>query len=716
MPRRRCILAMFDRMRWRDLIFPVGIVSGILVVLIPLPPIILDVLLAANITLAVIVLLTTIHVRTPLEFSIFPSLLLATTLGRLVLNVASTRLILTRASTDGVEAAGGVIRSFGDFVTGDSLVVGLVIFSILVIIQFLVITRGATRISEVAARFVLDGMPGRQMAIDSDLKAGSITDQQAHQRRNQLEDQAEFYGAMDGASKFVRGDAIAAVIITLINIVGGLFIGVLQAGMSPVEAAGIFTRLTIGDGLASQLPAFLTALAAAMLVTRSARESNLAGQFLRQLFSHPQALLIAASFLGVLVLTDLPAVPLLTLAAGCGAIAFVVSRKQQEERAGQAEQQRVARPKPKASQSDGAIEDYLQVDPLEVEIGLGLIRLADPHKGGDLMDRITGVRRQVASEIGLLLPKVRVRDNLKLADDEYQIKIANSRVDTGQLAAHQLLVIDDQRAEKLPGKTAIEPGSQRQVRWIARTHRAEADALGLVPLEPAEVLAIHLRQVVLQHADELLTRDATQHLLEQLRRTSPVVVDELVPDILTTGQVQSVLQVLLREGLPIRPLGVILEALSDGAGRTSEICWLAERARCRMARTICQQLWGSTQRAQVIRLDSVLEQQLVDLSRLDDSGLQMDIPDELVEQFSSELADELSRLSSGDAPAVLLVCPSLRPIASRLLRRELPALKVISTAELVDQLQVETIGTIGRQLVPTLPISSSSIVQHRRQA
>jgi flagellar biosynthesis protein FlhA len=694
---------MLERMRWRDLIFPVGIISGILVVLVPLPPVILDVLLAANITLAVIILLTTIHVRTPLEFSIFPSLLLATTLGRLVLNIASTRLILTEADTQGVDAAGGVIRSFGDFVTGDSLVVGLVIFSILVIIQFLVITRGATRISEVAARFALDGMPGRQMAIDADLQAGSISNQQAQTRREQLTDQAEFYGAMDGASKFVRGDAIAAIIITLINIVGGLVIGVLQSGMSLAEATSIFTRLTIGDGLASQVPAFLVALAAAMLVTRSTRESNLSSQFLRQLFSRPQVLLIAASFLAILVLTDLPAVPLLTLAAGCGAIAIVMSRQNEKNSASRPEQESDSATKPQVTRSGGSIEDYLQVDPLEVEIGLGLIRLADPLKGGDLMDRITGIRRQVASEIGLLLPKVRVRDNLKLANDEYQIKIANNRIDNGQLAIDHLLVVDDERAESLPGKRRLEPGSQRPVRWISLDQRERAEKLGLSPLEPTEVLANHLRQVVLQHADELLTRDATQHLLDQLRRTSPVVVDELLPEILSTGQVQAVLQILLREGLPVRPLGVILEALADGVQQTSETCWLAEQARQRMARTICQQLWGSTRHAQVVRLAADLEQQLLDLCRLDDSGLQLDVPAADIERCCRMLADQLSRISTEQQPTVLLVSPSLRPIAAQLLHRELPGLQVISTAELVPHMHIETVETIGQQLTSMLP-------------
>jgi len=689
---------MFDRLRWRDLIFPIGIVSGILVVLVPLPATVLDILLAANITLAIIVLLTTVSIRTPLEFSIFPSLLLAATLGRLILNVASTRLILTRAETDGIEAAGGVIRSFGDFVTGDSLIVGLVIFSILIIIQFLVITRGATRISEVAARFALDGMPGRQSAINSDLQSGVINEKQAAERRDQLTAQADFYGAMDGASKFVRGDAIAAVVITLINIVGGLCIGILQAGMSITEAGAIFTRLTIGDGLVSQLPAFLIALAAAMLVTRSGREVNLSSQLLRQLFARPEVMLISAGFLAVLVMTDLPALPLVSLAAGCGMIALVVGRQQQETEA-VAEKREAARPQQKSEAAQ--ITDYLTVEPLEVEIGIGLIHLADPQKGGDLMDRITGVRRQVASEVGLLLPPVRVRDNLQLDADQYLIKIANNRIDDGQLAPQHLLVADSQASQDLLGQLAVQPGTDQPVRWIPEHEQEAALQQGLMPILPAAVLATHLHQVVLRHADELLTRDGTRQLLEQLKRTSPVVVTELVPDVLSTGQVQSVLQGLLRENVPIRPLGVILEALADGAQQSDQVCWLVEHARRRMARTICQQLWGDDRQPHVVSLSDTFSNQLLSSCRLSDTGLECSLPANQLQAACQLLARQLKQLNL--KPAVILVPAPLRPILSRLLSRYLTDLHVISHDEVIRDMQPETIKTLGQGLlnVPT---------------
>ena len=426
--------------RWQDLILPIGIITSVLVILVPMPSFLMDILLASNITIAVIVLLTTIYVKTPLEFSMFPSLLLATTLGRLVLNVASTRLILTRAETEKFEAAGEVIQSFGEFVAGDTVVVGLIIFIIIIVIQFLVITKGATRISEVAARFALDGMPGRQMAIDADLNAGAIDEKEAQRRRAEITQQADFYGAMDGASKFVRGDAIAGIIITLINIVGGLVIGVFEADMGIAESAELFTKLTIGDGLVSQIPAFLISLAAALLVTRSTQKSNMPSEFLQQLFSRPQALAVAGGFLGILVFTNLPAIPLLTLGTGCFALAVMLTKQKRRlatEASVAAQAEAVA-----AKKTDDRIEDYLAIDPMEIEIGVGLIRLADPSRGGDLLPRITGVRQSVASDIGIVLPKVRIRDNMRLAEDQYRIKIANNPVAEGTIYPDRLLAMD----------------------------------------------------------------------------------------------------------------------------------------------------------------------------------------------------------------------------------------------------------------------------------
>ena len=418
--------------RIQDLILPIGMIASVLVIMVPVPAELMDLLLAANITIAVVMLLTTLYVRTPLEFSIFPSLLLVTTLFRLVLNVATTRLILTRAAIDGDQAAGGVVLTFGRFVTGaatgseSNIVVGLIIFSIIVLIQFIVITKGATRISEVAARFTLDGMPGRQMAIDADMNAGVINEREAQRRRQEITQQADFFGAMDGASKFVRGDAIAGLLIIAINIVGGLFIGIVQSDMRLSQAVSLFTTLTIGDGLVTQVPAFLISLAAGMLVTRSSQGSNLPKEFLQQLFSRPQALAIAGGFLAILIFTSLPRIPLLLLGAACVGMAVTLSRRENKAKAVVAAKERV-----EAAKTAQRVEDYLTIDPMELELGVGLIRLADRKRGGDLLDRIQRVRQGLAADVGVILPKVRVRDNMRLEQNQYRIKMADTAVFPG---------------------------------------------------------------------------------------------------------------------------------------------------------------------------------------------------------------------------------------------------------------------------------------------
>ena len=464
-------------MRLLDLAFPVGIVASVLVILVPLPTALMDLLLSANVAIAVIMLLTTIYVRTPLEFNIFPSLLLATTLFRLVLNVATTRLILTRAAADGLLAAGGVVKTFGQFVTGgstgtDKIVVGLIIFAIIVIIQFVVITKGATRISEVAARFALDGMPGRQMAIDADLNAGTIDEREAQRRRKEIGQQADFFGAMDGASKFVRGDAIAGIIITLINIVGGLFIGMIESGMTLGQAGSLFTTLTIGDGLVSQVPAFLISLAAGLLVTRSSSDSDLPKEFVQQLFSRPQALAVAGGFLSVLIFTSLPRIPLMTLGATCIGLSLSMTRRGAAAKAASDAKKQAEATKP----AETRVEDYLSVDPMEVEIGVGLIRLADPRRGGDLLERIQKVRQNVAGEIGIILPKVRIRDNMRLDQNQYRIKIADMPVAEGQVHAAKFLAMDSGTTTgRVPGVATRDPAFNTPALWIEPTVRDQAE-------------------------------------------------------------------------------------------------------------------------------------------------------------------------------------------------------------------------------------------------
>ncbi|MBA3480448.1 MAG: FHIPEP family type III secretion protein, partial [Pirellulales bacterium] len=538
--------------RGQDLVLPLAMIASVLVILVPMPPALLDVLLSGNIALSVIILLTTIYVRSPLEFSIFPTVLLATTLARLVLNIATTRLILTHAAKSGEDAAGGVIMAFANFVAGDgNIVVGVIIFVIIIVIQFVVITKGATRISEVGARFALDGMPGKQMAIDADLNAGTIDEKEAQRRREEITQQADFYGAMDGASKFVRGDAIAGILITIINVIGGLTIGVASYGMPFSEAAALFTRLTIGDGLVSQVPAFLISLAAGLLVTRSTQKSNLPQLFITQLFSRPQALAVTGGFLAVLIVTDLPRMPLFMLAAGCIGMSRMLS--QTETRTKQAADKIEQTPKPAAEER---IEDYLTIDPMEIEVGVGLIRLADPKRGGDLLERIQRVRQSVAGEIGIIMPKVRIRDNMRLEPNEYRIKIADMTVADDRVEPAMLLAIDSGLTRgQVDGIPTRDPAFGADAKWIQVGRKDEAEMLGYTVVEPGAVIATHMTEVCRRHADEILTRDATKHLVDELKATHPTVVSELIPGVMPLAEVQAVLHLLLREQVPIRQLG-----------------------------------------------------------------------------------------------------------------------------------------------------------------
>jgi flagellar biosynthesis protein FlhA len=685
---------MSATVRWQDLILPVGIISSVLVILVPLPPAFLDVLLAANITVAVLVLLTTIHVRTPLEFSVFPSLLLATTLARLVLNVASTRLILTRAESDGMLAAGGVIKSFGEFVTGDRLVVGLIIFVIIIVIQFVVITKGATRISEVAARFALDGMPGRQMAIDADLSAGLIDEAEARRRRDEITRQADFYGAMDGASKFVRGDAIAGLVITMVNIGGGIFVGMAEAGMSLSQAAALFTKLTIGDGLVSQVPAFLISLAAGLLVTRSTQRVNLAAEFLQQLFSRPQTLAVAGCFVGVLVLTNLPTLPLLTIGGGCVGLAIMLSRQKRMERAQGAAQSRAASQQPKGTED--RIEDYLRIDPVEIEIGVGLIRLADPNRGGDLLPRITEVRQVLAGDIGIVLPKVRIRDNLRLNEQQFRIRIGNNPVAEGTLQPGKLLATGrGQIGGEIQG--AADGLLEQPAVWIDSDLRQRAEQLGYTIVKPAAVLASHLQQVVRRHADELLTRDATKYLIDELKKTSPAVVEELIPAVMQLSEIQQILQMLLREDVPVRQLGLILEAMGDGAARTRNPIELTEYVRQRLARTICTRYRDEQRTLYVMTLDPLWEERVALAIHHDPSGSSLDmLPDESRE-LCEAIAAERSALVRAGHPPVLLVSPQIRPYVKRLTSTSLPQLIVLSFNEITRDTQTQSVATVGSE-------------------
>ena len=676
--------------RGQDLILPISIIASVLVILVPLPPVMMDVLLSANIAVSVIVLMTTIYVQTPLEFNIFPTLLLATTLARLVLNVATTRLILTRAAFDKETAAGGVITAFADFVAGDGkIVVGLIIFVIIITIQFVVITKGATRISEVAARFALDGMPGKQMAIDADLNAGAIDEREAQRRREEIAQQADFYGAMDGASKFVRGDAIAGILITVINIVGGLVIGVGQYGMGFGEAGSLFTRLTIGDGLVSQVPAFLISLAAGLLVTRSTQRSNLPQQFVSQMLARPQALTITGGFLMVLVTTDLPAAPLMMLGAACLGMARIMTKQNQSKQTEAAAAQAEADKPP----VEERIEDYLVVDPMEIEVGVGLIRLADPKRGGDLLERIQRVRQSVAGEIGIIMPKVRIRDNMRLDPNEYRLKIADMPVAHDRVEPAMLMAIDSgMTSGPLDGVDAKDPAFGADAKWIYPAQQDEAEMLGYTVVEPGAVIATHVTEVCRRHADEILTRDSVKHLVDELKATQPAVVSELIPGAMSLAEVQAVLQILLREQVSIRQLGLILETLGDYAGRTKDPILLSEYVRHRLARQICTRYRDAEGKLHVVAVDPALEERIRAGFEHSERGLFIRMSPQAIEATCRALQKPLEKLLAANHAPIVLVSPQIRAALKQMTENHLQQLVVLSFNEVTRDTEVVTMG------------------------
>jgi flagellar biosynthesis protein FlhA len=692
--------------RHLNLIFPLLIVSAVLVLVVPLPPLVMDLLLAANITVSVVILLTTIHVANPLEFSVFPAILLGTTLARLVLNVASTRLILTGAAEHGTGAAGRVIEAFGDFVAAGSPVVGLVIFLILIAIQFLVITKGATRIGEVAARFALDGMPGRQMAVDADLAAGLITREEARDQRRQISRQADFYGAMDGASKFVRGDAVAGLVITLVNILGGLAVGVLSEGMSLSQAAAVFTTLTIGDGLVAQIPAFLISVAAGLLVTRTSGDSDLSRDAVQQVFRHPVALYIAAAFLIAMAFTGLPTGPLLALGAGCAVIGIVLQSGMQVEARGGAMSDEGSGMRESESQvhpssliphpsSPPLPSLHLRVEPLELELGIGLLRLADPAAGGDLLERVSQLRQRIARELGFILPKVRVRDNLRLDPRKFQIQLRGLPVAVGEAYADALLAVDVSGVEEnIPGIATSEPASGAAARWIEPGLRDAAQLAGYHVHPPHDFVIQTLGEVVRSHAAELLTREQVHGLLEELRTRAPHVVDDLVPDVLKPAQVHQVLSNLLRERVPIRDLETILETLGVHGPRTHNIVRLTEEARLALRRTISRGCHDDQQRLHAVAVAPDVEALLEAHLQYDDVDLHVEAPPRIARAINRELEVRLKRLTNAGRPPVVVCRPEVRAALRRLTARAHPRLQVLSLSEVTPDTELVVHGAV----------------------
>ena len=700
--------------QYRPLLVPIAFIGMLSMIVVPMPPMLMDLMIAANIALAAIILLTTIFVESPLDFSVFPSLLLGTTLFRLVLNIATTKMILSAdpaSPTAATAAAGRVIQAFAEFVTGSSVVVGVVMFSILIIIQFVVITKGATRISEVAARFTLDGMPGKQMAIDADLNAGLIDEQQAKHRREEIAQEADFYGAMDGAAKFVRGDAIAGIIITVVNILGGFAIGVFMNGWTVNESIDVFTRLTVGDGLVSQLPAFVISIAAGLIVTRSSSRQDLGTELTGQLTSRAAAVGITSGFLILMGLfTPLPTAPMLILGSILGLFVFITQRTQTQA-AAQTQADETAKA---ARPDDSPVEEVMKVDTLELEVGYGLVRLVDHTQGGDLLNRITMIRRQLATEMGLVMPPVRIRDNMQLQPNDYAIKIRGNIMAQGELHPGQFLAMDSGLAsEPLQGVKTTEPAFGLDAVWISPGQKERAEALNYTVVGATDVLATHITEVVRNHARELLTREETNNLIIQLKERAPKLCEEVLqpvgdkPALVKPGELQRVLQNLLTERVPVRDLEVIVETLGDWATRTRDLDVLTEYVRNALSRTICNQYTVSepagdgvmpgtqhVNKLYCVSLDPALEDQINGYIERSAEGTSMTMPPAIANRISTALLQELQRLTQAGHHPVVLASPQVRGQIRQLIEPHLPNAAVLGYNEVSKGVDVEALGLV----------------------
>ena len=671
--------------RYSDIFVAVGLLVIMAIMIVPMPTLVMDLLLTINITLALLVLMVAMYMTETLQFTVFPGLLLILTLFRLSLNIASTRLILSDAD------AGGVIAAFGDFVVGGNYVVGFIIFLILVIIQFVVITKGAGRIAEVAARFTLDAMPGKQMAIDADLNAGLIDEGEARKRREDTAKESDFYGAMDGASKFVRGDAIAGLIITFINVIAGFIIGVGQKGMPLADAAEMYTLLTVGDGLVSQIPALIISTATGIIVTRAASNTHLGQELVSQLFREPRGLYIISGVMVVFgLIPGLPFLPFGLLSVITGVIAYSLSTSSTEEEASQDVEE---------AQEEGSGEDevekYLYVDPLELEIGYGLIPLVDKENGGDLLHRITMIRKQVALELGIIIPPIRIRDNIQLRPNDYSMKLRGVEIATGNLEPGSLMILNPGSVTiPIKGTKTTEPAFNLPAIWISESNRDTAEAAGYTVVEPVSVLATHLKELLKRHAHELLGRQETQKLIDTIKEDYPVVVEELIPEKLTVGNVQKVLQNLLKERVSIRDLVRVLESLGDSLQFTKDIDLLGEYVRNALSASM-HLPYVVDNAINAMTIGPNLEKLILDAVRGNDSIMKLPnlAPDTLQELYQ-QVQKYMDALQDQGFPAVMVVSPSVRIFTRRLLETVFNDLAVLAITEIPTNLEINTIGIV----------------------
>jgi len=679
------------RIHQADLYLAAGVVSILLVMIFPLPAFLLDILLSVSITFSLIILLTSLYIKAPLEFSTFPSLLLMTTLFRLSLNIATTRLILLHGN-EGTAAAGQVIKSFGHFVIGGNYFVGFIIFSILIIINFIVITKGSGRIAEVAARFTLDAMPGKQMSIDADLNAGMIDEKEARRRRSLIARESDFYGAMDGASKFVRGEAIAGLLIILINIVGGFIVGVVQYKMTFLSAAQTFTILTIGDGLVSQIPALMISTAAGLIVSRAASEENMGKELGNQFRLHPQAISLSAGILFFLgLIPGLPHIPFIGLSLVVGFLGYSVFKEQRRMVRKQADEaQKMALPP-----SPEQVESFLSLDRLELEVGYGLIPIVDEEQNGDLLERIRSIRRQFATEMGIIVPPLRVRDNLQLKPGEYRVVIKGNEVARGEMMPGYVMALSPGEVKRtLDGIPTLEPVFGLPALWVPEKRKDEAQFAGYTVVDISTIITTHLTETLRSHADELLGRQDVQKLLDRLAQQYPKAVEELTPQLLPLGAVQKVLQNLLKERVSIRDFLTIVETLADYGPVTKDPDILTEYVRQRLARSIVKQYETAEGILPLITLDQNTEDMLRDRVQKGDYGANLSLEPNLAQKMVMNLHQTLERMTRLNYQPVVLCSPALRRHLKRLLDRILPQVAVLSHSELPPQTKIQSMGTV----------------------
>ncbi len=669
-----------------DILIAFGIIGIVLLMIIPLHPTLLDLLIVFNITCSLVVLLVAMYNKEPLDFSVFPSMLLIMTLFRLALNISSTRLILL----DG--QAGQVIQQFGQFVIGGNPFVGFVIFLILVIIQFIVITKGAERVAEVAARFTLDAMPGKQMSIDADLNAGLLSEEDARKRRSKIQREADFYGAMDGASKFVKGDAIASIIITIINILGGMAVGILQQNMSGIgEVAQTYTLLTVGDGLVSQIPALLLSTATGIIVTRAASDNSLGDDLIKQVFTEPKIVAIAATVLVILGLVPgLPKLPFLTIGVLLAVLAYLQTRKKRQTsmessfEAAKAEADEIKKPE--------SVYSLLQLDPIELELGYGLIPLVDSKQGGDLLERLVMIRRQCALELGIVIPPIRIRDNMQLPPSNYVLKLRGIPLARGDIMMNQYLAMGGDGS--LPGIPTKEPAFGLPAVWISETVREMAELAGYTVVDPPSVLATHITEFLKNNAAEILSRQDVKALLDNLKKDHPAVVEEVLPNTLSLAEVHKILGSLLKENIPIRDLLTIMEALGDWAPLTKDPVLLTEYARQKLARQIGQLFTDDEGKIYCVTLDPKVEEIIQNSIKSNENGTYLAIDPNTAQEIIKSLNETIEKTGHLGKQVIVLASPVIRTYFRKLIERIAPQVPVLSYNEIAAHLNVESIGMV----------------------